>query len=417
MVPPLQFAGWEWVAFALATPVVFWAGFGFHRAALQNARHVAATMDTLISIGTLAAWVWSAVVLVGGLDADTYFEVAAVDHDADPARSLPRGARQEPLLARRSARCSSSARRRRVSCATASRCSCRSRSVVVGDLFVVRPGEKIATDGVVVEGESAVDQSMLTGESRAGRGRRPAAEVAGATVNTYGRLVVRATKVGADTALAQIARLVAAAQSGKAPVQRLADRVSAVFVPIVIAALARDARRVAGQRSDCCDRLHGRGRRAHHRLPVRARSRDADGAHGRDRPRRAARDPHQGPGDPRADAADRHDRARQDGHGHGGPDGARGGPPAERRHARRGPAARRRRRGGVRASDRPGDRERGAGARSARSQPSPASGTLPGVGVIGHGRRSRGRGRPPRRRDHGRLGRRAARDARRPSTR
>ena len=135
--------------------------------------------------------------------------------------------------ARRSARCSSSARRRRACSATARRCSSRSSELAVGDRFVVRPGEKIATDGVVVEGVSAVDQSMLTGEPvpvEVG----PGAEVAGATINTSGRLVVRATKVGADTALAQIARLVAEAQAGKAPIQRLVDRVSAVFVPVVI---------------------------------------------------------------------------------------------------------------------------------------------------------------------------------------
>ena len=128
--------------------------------------------------------------------------------------------------ARRSARCSSSARRKPASCATASRSPCRSTRSSIGDLFVVRPGEKIATDGVVVEGESAVDQSMLTGES-VPVDVGPGSDVAGATVNTFGRLVVRATKVGAETALAQIARLVEDAQSGKAPIQRLVDRVSA----------------------------------------------------------------------------------------------------------------------------------------------------------------------------------------------
>ena len=232
MVPALRFSGWEWVALVLATPVVFWSGSGFHRAALQSARHLAATMDTLISIGTLAAWLWSAVVLIGGLDTDTYFEVAAV------ITTLILLGRY--LEARAKSRSSQAIRMLLELGAKEARILRDGHEVLVsldevqvGDRFVVRPGEKIATDGVVEEGESAVDQALLTGESvpvevAAG------AEVAGATINTYGRLVVRATKVGADTALAQIARLVEAAQSGKAPVQRLADRVSAVFVPVVI---------------------------------------------------------------------------------------------------------------------------------------------------------------------------------------
>jgi Cu+-exporting ATPase len=233
MVPPLQFAGWEWAALALSTPVVFWSGLGFHRAALQSARHLTATMDTLISLGTLAAWTWSAVVLLGGLDQDTYFEVAAVittlillgrflearakSRSGDAIRALLElGAKDARIL------------RDGVEAAVPV------EELAPGDLMVVRPGEKIPTDGEVVEGESAIDQSMLTGESVPVE-VAPGAEVAGATINTYGRLVVRATRVGSDTALAQIARLVEAAQSGKAPVQRLADRVSAVFVPVVIA--------------------------------------------------------------------------------------------------------------------------------------------------------------------------------------
>jgi len=232
MIPALQFSGWEWVALVLATPVVLWCGIGFHRVALQSARHLAATMDTLISLGTLAAYLWSAVVLVGGLDADTYFEVAAV------ITTLILLGRY--LEARAKSRSSEAIRRllelgvkeARV-LRNGDEVSLPIDEVVPGDLLVVRPGEKIPTDGLVVEGESAIDQSLLTCESlpvevAAG------ADVAGATINTYGRLVVRATKVGADTALSQIARLVEAAQSGKAPVQRLADRVSAVFVPVVI---------------------------------------------------------------------------------------------------------------------------------------------------------------------------------------
>ena len=232
MVPPLRFPGWEWVAFALATPVVFWSGLGFHRAALRSARHLAATMDTLISLGTLAAFVWSAVVLVGGLEADTYFEVAAVI-----TTLILLGRYFEARAKRRSSEAirmllEIGAKEARV-LRDGSELAVAIEDVVRGDLLVVRPGEKIPTDGVVVEGDSAVDQSLLTGESVPVE-VEPGAQVAGATLNTYGRLVVRATKVGSDTALAQIARLVEAAQSGKAPVQRLADRISAVFVPAVI---------------------------------------------------------------------------------------------------------------------------------------------------------------------------------------
>jgi Cu+-exporting ATPase len=232
MVPPLQFRGWEWVAFALATPVVFWAGWPFHRAAVLNARHLVATMDTLISIGTLAAWGWSAVVLVAGLDADVYFEVAGV------ITSLILLGRFFEARARRR---SGAAMRALLGLAAKEARVLRDGEEVLmpvqdlhrGDRFVVRPGEKLATDGVVEDGASAIDQSMLTGES-VPVDVEPGAEVVGATLNTYGRLIVRATKVGAETALAQIARLVAEAQAGKAPIQRLADRVSAVFVPVVI---------------------------------------------------------------------------------------------------------------------------------------------------------------------------------------
>jgi Cu+-exporting ATPase len=233
MVPSLRFGGWQWVALALSTPVVFYAGAGFHRAALRSARHRAATMDTLISLGTLAAWTWSTVVLIGGLNTDTYFEVATV------VTTLIVLGRY--LEARAKGHASQAIRALLELGAKGARVLRDGMEVLVpidelavGELFVVRPGEKIATDGVVVEGESAVDQSMLTGESvpvevAAG------SDVAGASVNSYGRLAVRATRVGADTALAQIARLVNAAQAGKAPVQRLADRISGIFVPVVIA--------------------------------------------------------------------------------------------------------------------------------------------------------------------------------------
>ena len=232
MVPPLQFDGWEWAALALATPVVLWSGWPFHRAAFRNARHRAVTMDTLISIGTLAAWAWSTVVLVGGIDAEMYFEVGAVivtlilvgRYLEERAKSRAGAAVRALLeLGAKEARVLRNGEEVLVPIA----------ELEVGDRFVVRPGEKIATDGIVEEGESAIDQSMLTGESvpiEVGSG----AEIAGGTINTYGRLVVRAMRVGEETALAQIARLVAEAQAGKAPVQRLADRVSAVFVPVVI---------------------------------------------------------------------------------------------------------------------------------------------------------------------------------------
>ena len=250
MIPALQFDNWQWLALNLATPVVIWGAWPFHRAAWANLRHGTATMDTLISLGVLSAWLWSLYALIFG-DAGMAGMRMAFDlipeqgagvvrdlprdrrgrDDVHPRRPLLRGARQAPRRRRadgaaRAGRQGGLARRR-------PRAS-RSRQLGVGDRFLVRPGEKVATDGVVEEGRSAVDMSLLTGESvpvEVG----PGDEVAGATVNAGGRLVVRATKVGADTALAQIARLVTAAQTGKAPVQRLADRVSGVFVPIVIA--------------------------------------------------------------------------------------------------------------------------------------------------------------------------------------
>ncbi|MDQ3670675.1 MAG: cadmium-translocating P-type ATPase, partial [Actinomycetota bacterium] len=233
MIGPLHFRGWEWVALALATPVVLWAGWPFHRAAAKNLRHRAASMDTLISLGTLTAYAWSLAVLVALEDADVYFEVAAVITTLILlGRYLEAGARRRSGEAIR-ALVELGAKEARV-LRDGTEVAVPVTELRVGDVFVVRPGEKIATDGVVVEGESAVDQSMLTGEA-VPVDMAPGDEVAGATVNASGRLIVRATKVGADTALAQITRLVAEAQSGKAPVQRLADRVSAVFVPIVIA--------------------------------------------------------------------------------------------------------------------------------------------------------------------------------------
>jgi Cu+-exporting ATPase len=233
MIRPLQFDGWEWLALALATPVVFWSGWPFHHATLANIRHRAVTMDTLISLGTIAAWTWSVVALVAVESADTYFEVAGVITTLILlGRFLESGARRRSGQALR-ALLELGAREARV-LRDGVEVSVPVEELAVGDLFVVRPGEKIATDGVVVEGTSAVDRSLLTGEPLP-EDAAAGDEVAGATVNVSGRLVVRATRVGADTALAQIARLVQQAQAGKAPVQRLADRVSAVFVPVVIA--------------------------------------------------------------------------------------------------------------------------------------------------------------------------------------
>jgi Cu+-exporting ATPase len=233
LAPPVQFSGWEWIALALATPVVVWAGWPFHRAAAVNARHLAATMDTLISIGTLSALGWSALVLVVGSGEDTYFEVGAVTTTLVLlGRYLETGARRRSSAAIR-ALLELGAKEARI-LRDGMEVLVHVDELHVGDRFVVRPGEKVATDGIVEDGASAVDQSMLTGESipvEVG----PGSEVVGATINTHGRLVVHATKVGAETVLAQIARLVAEAQAGKAPIQRLVDRISAVFVPIVIA--------------------------------------------------------------------------------------------------------------------------------------------------------------------------------------
>jgi Cu+-exporting ATPase len=246
MVPAWQFRGWQWVALLLATPVVSWGAWPFHRAALVNLRHRAATMDTLVSLGVAVSYLWSVyALLLGGagrpgmrmdfallasgdtgqlylevgpalttfLLAGRYFEARAKRRAGSALRALlDLGAKDVAVL----------------------RDGVEVRAPVgelrVGDLFVVRPGERVATDGTVVEGTSAVDASLLTGESMPVE-VGPADAVVGATVNSGGRLVVRATRVGADTHLAQLARLVVEAQSGKAPVQRLADRVAGSSYP------------------------------------------------------------------------------------------------------------------------------------------------------------------------------------------
>ncbi len=251
MIPALQFDNWQWISLTLASPVVVWGAWPFHRAAVTNARHGAATMDTLISVGVTAAWLWSLWALLfthagmtgmrmpfdlfpdGEADVHIYLEVAAA------VTTFIIAGRYFEARAKRQ---SGAALRALLDMGAKDVAVLRDGAEVrvpvsqlaVGDRFIVRPGEKVATDGVVEDGTSAVDASMLTGEPvpvEVG----PGDAVVGATVNAGGRLVVRATRVGADTQLAQMARLVEDAQNGKAEVQRLADRVSAVFVPIVIA--------------------------------------------------------------------------------------------------------------------------------------------------------------------------------------
>ncbi|MFJ5263751.1 heavy metal translocating P-type ATPase [Streptomyces sp. NPDC088387] len=251
MVPALQFDNWQWLSLTLAAPVVVWGGRPFHRATWTNARHSAATMDTLVSIGTLAAFGWSLWALflgdagMPGMRHGFDLTVSRTDAASTIYLEVAAGVTAFLLLGRyleaRAKRRAGAALRALMELGAKDVTVLRAEREVrvpvaelaVGDRFVVRPGEKIATDGTVVEGHSAVDASMLTGESvpvdvAAG------SAVTGATVNAGGRLVVEANRVGADTRLARMARLVEEAQSGKAAVQRLADRISAVFVPVVL---------------------------------------------------------------------------------------------------------------------------------------------------------------------------------------
>ena len=252
MAPALQFTYWQWVSLVLAVPVVLWGAWPFHRAAWVNLRHGSATMDTLISMGTLAALGWSVYALfwgTAGTPGMTHaFEltIGRTDGSANIYLEAAAGVTTLILAGRyfetRSKRRAGAALRAMLELGakdvTVRRDGAEQRipidALSVGDEFVVRPGEKIATDGVVVEGRSAVDASLLTGES-VPVDVEPGSEVVGATVNADGRLVVRASRVGSDTALAQISRMVEEAQNGKAHAQRLADRVSGIFVPIVIA--------------------------------------------------------------------------------------------------------------------------------------------------------------------------------------
>ncbi|MFF7470269.1 heavy metal translocating P-type ATPase [Streptomyces sp. NPDC008092] len=251
MVPALQFDNWQWLSLTLAAPVVVWGGLQFHRAAWTNARHGAATMDTLVSVGTLAAFGWSLWALffgdagMAGMHDEFRFTVSRMDSASTIYLEVASGVVALILLGRyleaRSKRRAGAALRALLELGARDVAVLRDgrevrvpvASLAVGDRFVVRPGEKVATDGTVVEGASAVDASMLTGES-VPVDVTVGDAVTGATVNAGGRLVVAATRVGADTQLARMARLVEDAQNGKAEVQRLADRISAVFVPVVI---------------------------------------------------------------------------------------------------------------------------------------------------------------------------------------
>ena len=252
MIPALQFTYWQWASLTLAAPVIVWAGWPFHKAAWTNLKHGTATMDTLVSMGTSAAFLWSLYALflghagMPGMKHPFEFALARSDGASNIYLEAAAGVTMFILAGRyfekRSKRQAGAALRALLELGAKEVSVLRdgteikipTSELAVGDEFVVRPGEKIATDGTVVSGSSAVDASMLTGESvpvEVGEGD----PVTGATVNAGGRLVVRATRVGSDTQLAQMAKLVEDAQSGKAAVQRLADRISGVFVPIVIA--------------------------------------------------------------------------------------------------------------------------------------------------------------------------------------
>ncbi|TFV91122.1 heavy metal translocating P-type ATPase [Blastococcus sp. CT_GayMR16] len=252
MIPALQFTYWQWLSLTLAAPVVVWGAWPFHRAAWTNLRHGTSTMDTLVSMGTLAAFGWSLYALflgsagTPGMTHPFELTIAAGDGAGNIYLEVAAGVTTAILAGRyfeaRSKRRAGAALRALLELGVKDVAVLRNgreerisvERLAVGDLFVVRPGEKIATDGVITEGSSAVDASMLTGESVPVE-VTSGDSVVGATVNAGGRIVVRATRIGSDTQLAQMARLVEEAQNGKAEVQRLADRVSAVFVPVVIA--------------------------------------------------------------------------------------------------------------------------------------------------------------------------------------
>jgi len=253
MVPALQFDNWQWISLQLATPVLLWAAWPFHRAAWANLRHGSASMDTLISIGTIAAWTWSVISLLflGAGDPDLRHELSLIPEHGAQVGDIYFEAVVVVITFLLAGRWFEARAKRSAGAALRALLELGAKDVCILDAdgveqrvpieelqvnhrFVVRPGEKVATDGVVFKGTSAIDRSLLTGESTPVE-VKPGDAVSGATVNVGGLLIVRATRVGADTALAQIGRLVTQAQSGKAPVQRLADRIAAVFVPVVLA--------------------------------------------------------------------------------------------------------------------------------------------------------------------------------------
>ena len=382
MIPALQFRNWQWACLALASPVAVWGAWPFHRAAVVNARHGAATMDTLVSVGVTAAYLWSVYALFFGAAGRAgmhmsfawlargsgtgaiYLDVAAgvtvlivLGRYLEARAKRRAGAALRALLSlgARDAAVLRDGREVRVPVG----------QLAVGDEFVVRPGEKIATDGVVTSGSSAVDTSMLTGEpvpAEVG----PGDKVAGGCVNAGGRLVVRATAVGAGTQLAQMTRLVTEAQAGKAPVQRLADRVSAVFVPAVIAVavVTLAGWLAAGQPAGAaftaavavlivaCPCAMGLATPTAHL--------------GRHRPRRAARHPDQGTGGAGVHPGRRHHRAGQDRHRHHRQDEPGGRGRRARCGCRRTAAAGRGGRGRLRTSHRRGHRGRRQGTAAGR---------------------------------------------------
>ena len=343
MVPAAQFDHWQWISLALASPVVIWGGWPFHQMAWKTLKHGSAGMDTLISIGTLAAYFWSLYALLFTPAGDDGMTMAfdLVPSRGSGAHEIYLETAAVVIVLILAGRWFEAKAKRRSGAALRALLELGAKDVailrgdleeripvdqlVVGDRFVVRPGEKIATDGVVEDGTSAVDTSLLTGEP-VPVDVGPGDAVVGATVNTSGRLVVRATRVGSDTALARIAQLVTDAQTGKADVQRLADRVSAIFVPIVIVIAVATLGFWLGTGAPAIGGVHRRGGRADHRLPVRPRPGHAHRPAGGHRPGRPARHPHQGPRGPRVHQGRRHDRPRQDGHRHHGSHGTgRGG--------------------------------------------------------------------------------------------
>ena len=396
MVPAVQFSGWPWVSLVLAAPVAVWGAWPLHRAAWAGLGHGAATMDTLVSMAVAASFGWSVYALFTSGGADMSMRMSfgsafglAGSHPLylDVAAGVPAAVLAGRYLEARA--------RARSGAALTALAGLGAKTVAVlrdgteqrvavdtlqaGELFVVRPGEKIATDGVITEGRSAVDASLVTGESTPAE-VGPGDEVTGATLNMSGRLVVRATRVGAGTLLAQITRLVGEAQGTKASAQRLADRIAAVFVPCVIslAVVTLGFWLGAGLRRDR-GRRRGRGRPGG-RLPVRARSGHADRPAGRGGPRRRAG--HPGQERPRAGSRPARPgrRVRQDRHADHRDHAAAG-----HHHRRRAPARTRRCGWPGRWRTRPSTRS----ARPSRATPprvsaaccrSPASSRCPGPG-------------------------------------